>query len=313
MINVSEFLAAIGSMVEHKSFGKGMISKIDGQYISINFNNGNKTFAYPGSFLEGYLKTDDPHINSIVANIMKSTKSVEKNDSSCSPQKVIPIEQNIDAPYPRVIFCNIAWMKNYCGIKKDDIPVNGGSYVKKNQRGNEVDNFLPITVVEDGIDERICYFGSFETMASNGSTSNQTHIEKIYGCKGLQKADFAEGVLVIWCATSKSGSSRIVGWYKNATVYRRYKEIEIENPDGSTEIRPYNIMCDIEDAVLLPESERQETVWFAPRKNEKKGISFGFFRANVWYASEPEAQHYVEKVVKRIRSYHGKNDAPKVL
>lgn len=31
-----------------------------------------------------------------------------------------------------VVFCNIAWMKNYRGITDEDQPYNGGSFVKVN-------------------------------------------------------------------------------------------------------------------------------------------------------------------------------------
>ena len=31
-----------------------------------------------------------------------------------------------------VVFCNIAWMKNYRGITDEDQPYNGGSFVKEN-------------------------------------------------------------------------------------------------------------------------------------------------------------------------------------
>ena len=30
-----------------------------------------------------------------------------------------------------VVFCNIAWMKNYRGITDEDQPYNGGSFVTK--------------------------------------------------------------------------------------------------------------------------------------------------------------------------------------
>ena len=36
-----------------------------------------------------------------------------------------------------------------------------------------------------------------------------------------KKADSIDGVTVVWCATQKDGkSTRVVGFYKNATVYR---------------------------------------------------------------------------------------------
>ena len=42
-----------------------------------------------------------------------------------------------------VVFCNIAWMKNYRGITDEDQPYNGGSFVKENNDAMEQINFLP--------------------------------------------------------------------------------------------------------------------------------------------------------------------------
>ena len=44
----------------------------------------------------------------------------------------------------RIIFCNIAYMKNYCGIE-NDTPVNGGKYIAENKDGGEAYNFLTMT------------------------------------------------------------------------------------------------------------------------------------------------------------------------
>ena len=41
-----------------------------------------------------------------------------------------------------VVFCNIAWMKNYRGITDEDQPYNGGSFVKENNDAMERINFL---------------------------------------------------------------------------------------------------------------------------------------------------------------------------
>jgi len=39
-----------------------------------------------------------------------------------------------------VVFCNIAWMKNYQGITDEDQPYNGGSFVKENNDAMEQTN-----------------------------------------------------------------------------------------------------------------------------------------------------------------------------
>lgn len=41
------------------------------------------------------------------------------------------------------LFCNIGWMKDYKGLKKNDKIEGGGSYVDKEEMGYEVCNFAP--------------------------------------------------------------------------------------------------------------------------------------------------------------------------
>jgi len=212
----------------------------------------------------------------------------------------------------RILFCNIAWMKYYKGTCDDDTPVNGGSYVDEHKDGIEAFNFLPITVENDDVkhikEGSEVLFGSFETKSNKKSyRPNQVHIERFEGCNALTKGNYVDDVLVIWCATSPKGESKVVGWYKNATVHRRYESIEIACDDDSTFERWYNVTANVEDAMLLPESERNRNIWKVPRKNTKRGTPFGFFRANHWYASEPEAQEYVRQLVSNIDNYSGKN------
>lgn len=208
----------------------------------------------------------------------------------------------------RILFCNIAWMKYYYGTSDDDIPVNGGSYVDIHNDANESWNFAATILDEsDGEEEKTVVLGSFETKSTNGKTENQIHIEKISGCAALSKEDYADGVLVVWCATSPNGGSKVIGWYKNATVYRHYESMPIDMDDGESYERGYNITTLATDAVLLPEGKRNQHIWNAPRKNMKHGTPYGFFRANVWYALEDKAQEYVKRLVENINSYDGEN------
>lgn len=68
-----------------------------------------------------------------------------------------------------------------------------------------------------------------ETKSTSGSKANELHIEKINGCELLKNEEFAEDVLVVWCATTDLNETSIVGWYKNATVYRYYEEFKFES------------------------------------------------------------------------------------
>lgn len=206
----------------------------------------------------------------------------------------------------KVLFCNIAWMKYYRGTYPGDEPLHGGAWVEEHHDANEALNFLPITVTMlDTNEETEIVLGSFETKSTNG-TQNQLHIEKIEGCSDLRKDESVEGVLVIWCASSPKGGSRVVGWYKNATVYRYYEELDVEEDDGNEFTRVYNVSAMSCDAVLLPEDEREHDIWHVPRINTKRGFPFGFFRSNVWYPKE-NAKDFVKRLRQNIDAYNGQN------
>ena len=54
----------------------------------------------------------------------------------------------------KVLFCNIAWMKNYRGCSKSDMPINGGKYVSDNHYAHEAYNFKAIDL--DGYNDKYC-------------------------------------------------------------------------------------------------------------------------------------------------------------
>ena len=102
----------------------------------------------------------------------------------------------------KIIICNVAWMRKYEGISKDDYPINGGQFVEENGYGHEVLNFKKQGKYAYGY-----------VQAKNG-TINIDRIDK-----KAKDTPFVDDVLVIWRAKSKEGSV-VVGWYKNARVYR---------------------------------------------------------------------------------------------
>ena len=202
----------------------------------------------------------------------------------------------------RILFCNIAKMKYYKGIFPDiDEPENGGEYVNENGDAYEKYNFCP----EETVDGEYC-FGFDETKSTNGKVSNQMHIERLEGVPS--GAEEAHDVLVVWCALHGSSLQerycRIVGWYRNATVFRNYQELEFTQDDGEKYIQAYNVIARAENCVLLPMDERSQR-WWAPRK--KKTNAFGFGQANVWYAEEEAAQPRVKEIIDQIEKYRGQN------
>ena len=167
-----------------------------------------------------------------------------------------------------IIFCNIAYMKYYRGVIKDiDEPVNGGKYVTENNDGGECYNFEPVS------------FSDGDLMFGYVMPPPQTvelHIENIIGCAGAKKEDVINDVIVVWCAKENDHrSTRVVGWYRNATVYRFGQVLQFD--DGYEQY--FNFVADRRDCILLPEEERRKTKWYVPHGG-KKGKDFGFGRSN---------------------------------
>ena len=109
-------------------------------------------------------------------------------DRALAPEGVLRMD--------KMIFLNIGWMSRYAGVRGD--PISGGQkYLARHGYGHEMLNFKP-------------YAGK---MYGTAPVPHGTiRLEKLGAPKG---ADSVDRVLVVWVARSL-----IVGWYKNATVYR---------------------------------------------------------------------------------------------
>ena len=165
----------------------------------------------------------------------------------------------------RLIFLNVAWMSKYEGLK-GDMMSSGAKQVRDHGWGHEMLNFQP-------------YKGKMYGYAE--VPHGTIKVEKLGAAKG---ADSVDGVLVIWVA-----GSRIVGWYKNAMVYRReqtLKSLTRSFPDGPvtryriTAIAGSDCKCIDPDARLFSVPRGKGAMgrysWFA------EGKSNSAFRAEVF-------------------------------
>jgi len=169
-----------------------------------------------------------------------------------------------------MIFFNIGWMKSYKGMGGDSIK-GGGSYIKKHGEGGEMYNFYPI---------KNYYYGF---CGGTGSINIQRIDPSI-------KGDTLEDVLVVWVATDPSGAGRkVVGWYKNATIYKKWQAPPAEPIWG------YCAKAKKSDCVVIEKSiERIQKI---PRG---KG---GFGQSNNWYADSPIGKRIREQVLTFINNY----------
>ena len=215
--------------------------------------------------------------------------------------------------------------KEYKGIVPGkDEPKNGGSYVKDTKDAHEKYNFKPELLKLKGFPEGEYCLGFVETKSTSAGKRNQLNIEKIEGCSDLKNDTEVDDVLVVYCALypdSFDKETYVVGWYKHATVYRRYEKLEFDTEASDNErsdnesaadekyIQLYNAIALKEDCVLLPRSQRRKTFWRVPRK--KKGVAFGFGQSNVWFARGEDDNKYLsdflDRLENQIETYDGEN------
>jgi hypothetical protein len=179
-------------------------------------------------------------------------------------------------------------MENYCGQTANDQIQGGGSYVKKHGIGHEVCNFAPNP--DDGY-----LYGYVQPIAE---TIDLKRLDQ--NSNGVS----ISGVTVIWVATHhvKKGSlgAKIVGWYRNATVFTTFQPFEhipvLQKENG---ISRYIIKAPSDQAVLLPVDARVITI---PRAQDIKGF---FGQSNVWYgdAKNEDVQKFVHKITNYIEQY----------
>lgn len=174
----------------------------------------------------------------------------------------------------QVLFCNVGWMARYDGIDGDSIQ-RGGSY-NKESIGHEVCNF-------NNVDSKV--YGYVQP-------TGRLNIVKLGAGKNDENID---GVTVIWTAGPDSGGTAIVGWYKNATVFRDSQQINKPTPlQKKNGINSYRILADASNATLLPIEKRD---FMIPR-----AVKGGIGQSNVWYADKPESADLVKRALKLVNS-----------
>lgn len=169
-----------------------------------------------------------------------------------------------------ILFCNIGWMEKYQGLSHQDKIIGGGSYVREKGRGDEVCNFVEHNGYVYG---HVQPPGNHIQIEKLGASLNDNSINKVN---------------LIWTATRPEGGRVIIGWYKDATVYRNYqffdKQPSVHKSNG---IKGYRIKSLYKNAKLLSKDER---VLHIPRG---KG---GMGQSNVWYAKDVHDHKWLSRV-----------------
>ena len=163
-------------------------------------------------------------------------------------------------------------MNQYNGIDGDSIE-RGGKY-NLHSIGHEVCNFS----------------NNAGTLYGYVQPTGRIKIEKLGASK---KDDSVNGVTVVWTAGPESGGTVVVGWYKDATVYRDAQTITkpstIQTKNG---VSSYRIKAPADKAVLLQVEQRELII---PR-----AVKGGIGQSNVWFADKEESLEIVDRVVALI-------------
>ena len=170
-------------------------------------------------------------------------------------------------PTQKIIFFRTPWMNHYKGITKDDIPQNGGSWVKENNDAHEAYNFTNCGRY---------YYGFAQP--------NRLDLSRIENTK----EEFIDNTLVIFFSTKPGeGGQYIIGWYKNATVYKFHQEIFHKN--RKPKYKWYHAKAKTGNGYLVPSTDRLFELPVRPGEN------------NVWYGKEYLSKTQLEKILKYIQ------------
>jgi 5-methylcytosine-specific restriction protein A len=183
-----------------------------------------------------------------------------------------------------ILFCNIGWMERYEGIHGDTIE-RGGAY-NNTEIGHEVCNFSNVNG---------SVFGYVQP-------TGQIKIERLGADK---KSSSIEGVTVVWLAGPESGGTAVIGWYKDATVYReKQRLLQPSDEQRLNGVETYRVKALWSNAVLLPIEKRTLLI---PR-----AVKGGIGQSNVWYADSPDSLVHVTKVNDLIGGITESDDTPDV-
>lgn len=159
----------------------------------------------------------------------------------------------------RLLVCRIGWMQYYAGQTARDRIRGGGRYVDEQGFGWEIYNFLP----------------GRKTLYGYVTSKGDINLERLGAEPG---ADRVSGVTVVWTARRpKTGGIYVVGWYRNATVFRSYQRTPNDTRRGNPQTRrplQWNITASLADACLLTDERRVFRIRFG---EDSMGMSGTFF------------------------------------
>jgi len=212
------------------------------------------------------------------ANPAKSTQTSKRTGAS------LPTKQ------PPLVYFNVGWMKHYAGQDPEDPTIGAHGYLQTHDHGAECFNFAER---KDGMLRGYRPPGARE----------KTNINRLGASSKDEKID---GVTVVWLAREPAtGRSLVVGWYRNATVYRKARDSGF---DFNGERHGYSAEAQANDCRLLAPVART----FRVASSRKPGDG-GFGQKPTWYGS-PKVDKRVWDYIRSIelgRSFKPPSNPPK--
>ncbi len=182
------------------------------------------------------------------------------------------------------LLCHIAWMDSYSG--ESDVYAGEHDYVCNEGYGHELFNFKPFN--------GSCY-GFVQTRSG---TINLARLG------AASDEPFVDGVTVIWTATSRQRQRLVVGLYRNARVFSKFQTGRLKGRELNGTKIGYYIQAKVEDAVLVPISQRDFLV-----PHHRKGLPG---QSAVFYPEDSKTEE-MKDFLGRAKSYMGGRGGNAVL
>lgn len=149
---------------------------------------------------------------------------------------------------PPLLFCRITWMTHYQGITEADKPRSFHRHVQETGEAYEQFTFQPVNGT----------YYAYLPHYTRGLEAAALHLERL---GAAPDAEYLDGVMVLLCAKNPNTNGvYIVGWFRNARVWRHNQQIKGRLPKRREGHKYYRI--ESQEAHLLPELERTVEVPF---------------------------------------------------
>lgn len=141
----------------------------------------------------------------------------------------------------KIIICKTAWMQEYNGITNGDIPFNyfENTYKSNLEYTGEIYNFQEFNGK--------CY----GYIQSYGNNYIENYFKSLFEDKTILK-----GYTIVWCAFDTNEKLKIVGWYKDASIYRNHRYLVDFFPQDSDD-NGYDCSASSENVFLIPSENRK--------------------------------------------------------